>query len=74
MNTCTPSDTIAISGTCYGLLCDHHEETKGCDCTYCEVFGTVHKASKIIISETINIFIFSLLHHIPTKIMNSETG
>lgn len=34
---------FCISGNCNGLVCDHHEETKGCDCTYCEVFGAVKK-------------------------------
>ncbi|KAJ8926922.1 hypothetical protein NQ314_020774 [Rhamnusium bicolor] len=24
----------------HGATCDHHKESKKCDCTYCEVFGT----------------------------------
>ncbi|KAJ8923728.1 hypothetical protein NQ315_010309 [Exocentrus adspersus] len=36
----------------HNATCDHHKETKKCDCTYCEVFGTsvmshTHKSNEL---------------------------
>ncbi|XP_060515944.1 uncharacterized protein LOC132695608 isoform X2 [Cylas formicarius] len=47
ISKCTGTDDDSPSGVCPGHVEPDNVEQKKCDCTYCEVFGAVHKYAEL---------------------------